>query len=96
MTFNKTREDMIKALQVGMKITPMRDIRNERIRHWTYASECARLHGYMIPGVELVVVEVGRIPTRMWVRVQIPTDPPKFLKISGDEYAENFRMLNAD
>ncbi|CAN5298694.1 hypothetical protein BH11PSE10_BH11PSE10_05580 [soil metagenome] len=83
---------MIINLQAGGNITPLRHINPTMVTHWKYAKECASIGGGLLPGAELRIAEVSKIPGAMWVRVEIPgRDPVAFLKIAGEEYALNFR-----
>ena len=75
-----------------MYITPTRLIENARVRQWKYALECADLGGGLMPGAQLRITEVGKAPGQMFVVAQLPgTDPPRCLKISGEEFARCFR-----
>lgn len=83
---------MIITLSPGMHITPTRLIENARVRQWKYARECADVGGGLMPGAQLLVTEVGKVPGQMFVVAQLPgTDPPRALKISGEEFAGSFR-----
>jgi len=65
------------------------------VRHWRYASECADIGGGLMIGTQLKVLEVSKLAGQMWIVVAIPGgDPPKRLKISGEEYAHNFKLAN--
>lgn len=82
---------LIITLQVGKTIKPLRHINPAMVSHWKYAKECASIGGGLIPGAELKIVEVSKIPGAIWVRVEIPgRTPTAYLKISGGEYAHNF------
>ena len=84
---------MINTLNIGMKITPGRMLTDIQINYWQYAGECDGILGGLMPGAELEIVEVNRIAGAMWIRVKLPgAYPPKFLKIAGQEYAQNFRV----
>lgn len=86
---------MIIALNQGSSITPTRLITPAMVRHWRYASECADVGGGLMVGTQLRIVELSKVAGRMWLRVAIPGgDPPKTLKIAGDEYAHNFRIAS--
>jgi len=76
-----------------MNITPTRLIENARVKQWKYALECADVGGGLMPGSQLKVAEVGKAPGQMFVVARLPgTDPPRFLKISGAEFAGCFRV----
>lgn len=85
---------MIINLQAGQSITPTRFINPTMVTHWKYAAECASIGGGLMPGADLKISEICKIPGAMWVRAQIPGRiPAAFLKIAGEEYANNFRVL---
>lgn len=85
---------MIINLQVGKSITPLRQINPTMVAHWKYSKECASIGGGLMPGAALKIAEISKIPGKMWVRAEIPgRTPTAFLKISGEEYALNFRAL---
>jgi len=85
---------MIINLQVGKSITPLRHINPTMVAHWKYTKECASIGGGLMPGADLRIAEISKIPGAMWVRVEIPgRSPVAYLKIAGDEYALNFRQL---
>ena len=85
---------MIITFRAGQFITPLRDINPTMISHWRYAKECASVGGGLLPGAELKIDELSKIPGAMWLRVEIPgRHPVARLKISGEEFAVNFRLL---
>lgn len=85
---------MIINLQVGKSITALRFINPAMVSHWKYAKECASVGGGLMQGTALQIAEVSKVPGAMWVRAEIPgRTPAAFLKISGEEYAHNFRAL---
>lgn len=86
----------IVKLNGGEEITPRVRIDHVVSSHWKHRSECDPLHGTLIPGARLKVVEVSKRPGAMWVRVQIPgRTPAAFLKLAGDEYASAFQSMAA-
>jgi len=90
----QTEKQMIINLQVGKSITPLRHINPTMVAHWKYTKECASIGGGLMPGADLRIAEISKIPGAMWVRVEIPgRSPVAYLKIAGDEYALNFRQL---
>jgi hypothetical protein len=85
---------VIIALKVGQYITPTRILNSAAVAYWRYASECADIGGGLMPGAELRVVATSAQPGRRWVCAEIPGRyPTASLKISGEEYAGNFRLL---
>jgi hypothetical protein len=83
-------------LSAGEEITPRVPINDVRARNWKHHSECDPIHGTLIPGARLRIVEVSKRPGAMWVRVQIPgRSPAAFLKLAGDEYASAFQSVSA-
>lgn len=81
-------------LRGGEEITPRVPLTDARTRQWRYASECDRIHGTLITGARLRVVEFSTLPGNMWVKVQIPgRTPPGYLKIAGEEYAAAFQAI---
>ena len=83
---------MIITLSPGKHVTPTRLIENARVRHWKYARECADVGGGLMPGALLRVSEVSKVPGEMYVVAELPgSDPPRSLKISGEEFAGCFR-----
>jgi hypothetical protein len=85
---------MIVNLQVGKFITPIRHINPTMVSHWKYSAECASIGGGLLPGAELRIAEISKIPGSMWVRAEMPgRTPVASLKIAGEEYALNFRLL---
>lgn len=87
---------MFVALQVGQKITPKRLINQTILSHWKYARECASVGGGLVPGTaELTIAEIFKGPGPLWLRTELPGRfPPAFLKISAEEYAGNFLLIN--
>jgi hypothetical protein len=84
---------MIIALNPGQLITPIRVINRTMVSHWKYAAENADVGGGLLPGAELTITEVSKRPGHLWVRAELPgRSPPATLKISGEEYALNFRL----
>jgi hypothetical protein len=85
---------LIINLQIGQAITPTRHINPTMVAHWKYAKECAGVGGGLLPGAELRIVDLSKIPGAMWVRVELPGRiPPATIKIAGEEYGQNFRPL---
>ena len=85
---------MIVELKIGQLITPIRTIDGVMISHWVYSKECADIGGGLLPGAELRIVEISKMPGSMWVCAELPGRyPPATLKIAGEEYALNFRVL---
>jgi hypothetical protein len=85
---------MIIALQSGQIITPIRLLNRIAISHWKYAGECGDVGGGLLPGAELKIIEISKRPGAMWIRAELPGRfPSAALKISGEEYALNFRAL---
>jgi hypothetical protein len=83
---------MIINLVVGKFIAPTRVLNNTQVQHWKYAKECANIGGGINSGTLLKIIEVCKVPGNMWVKVELPhTSPPKSIKISGEEFAHNFR-----
>jgi hypothetical protein len=83
---------MIIALNVGQFITPIRLINRTMISHWRYAKECGDVGGGLAPGAQLKIVALSKRPGLLWVCAEIPgRSPVAALKISGEEYAKNFR-----
>ncbi len=83
---------MILNLEKGRTIIAKRIITDTMISHWKYARENDTFGGSFITGSAFKVVEVGKLPGSMWVRVAVPgSDPAKYLKISGEEFAGNFK-----
>lgn len=81
-------------VQVGRSIPPRRIINPTMVRHWKYAKECSEVGGGIMPGRNLKVVLTSNTPGQVWVKVELPgRDPVGYLKISGEEYAHNFRPL---
>lgn len=87
---------MIISLNPGNIITPTRIINPTMVNYWHFSAECSDIGGGMMPGTELQVVEVNKVPGQMWVRVMLPgRTPPGYLKITGGEYSNNFRLLRS-
>ena len=85
---------MIIALNPGQVITPIRLINRTMVSHWKYASENGDISGGLLPGAELTITEVSKRPGYLWVRAELPgRSPPATLKISGEEYALNFKVV---
>jgi hypothetical protein len=85
---------MIISLNAGQLITPTRLINRAMVAHWRYAGECADVGGGLMPGAELKIIEISKVPGAMWVKAEIPGRYPAVaLKIAGEEYAHNFRLL---
>ncbi|RZJ13669.1 MAG: hypothetical protein EOP39_00375 [Rubrivivax sp.] len=85
---------MIMTLEIGNTITPLRHINATMVSYWQFAKECADILGGLMPGAELKIVELSKIPGAMWVRVELPGRlPVASLKIAGEEYGNNFRPL---
>lgn len=85
---------VVKDLKVGQVIHPLKTVSPTAVLHWKYARECSTIHGGMTDAADLRIVEVSGTPGAAWVRVQIPgAHPPAFLKIAGEEYAANFRLV---
>ncbi|MCW3092354.1 MAG: hypothetical protein JWP81_3423 [Ferruginibacter sp.] len=85
---------MIIYLTKGNIITPIRELNNTQVQYWKYGQECAYIGGGLMPGTQLIVEEVNKTPGMMWIRAAIPhSDPTKYLKISGEEYALNFKLI---
>lgn len=82
------------ALHKGTKITPLRFLLNYDIDAWKYSNECDDIGiAGLILGAELEVVDDCRVPGAIWTCVKLPGPyPPKFLKMTGEEYAHNFRV----
>lgn len=86
---------MVISLFVGKSIAATRVLNNIQVQNWKYKNECANIGGGIMPGTQLKIIEVNKIPGNMWVKVLLPhSDPPKTLKISGEEFANNFRSVN--
>ena len=84
----------IASLRAGDRITPVRPLMPQTLAQWDYASECATIGGGLLPGSDLVVQSVRAGPDRPWVRVEIPRrDPPAYLKIPGEMFGANFRVV---
>ena len=84
---------MINSLNVGQVITPRRQINPIMVSHWKYSKECASIGGGLMPGAALKIIAISKIPGQMWVQVEIPgRSPVATLKISGEEYANNFQL----
>lgn len=83
---------MIIALIPGQHIAPIREITRQRIAGFRFANECTYMGSGIMPGTALRVVETNKVAGNMWVKVELPhTDPPALLKISGEEFAHNFK-----
>jgi len=84
----------IHLLKLGDLITPRFFINNDRVKHWTFASECDDVGGGMVAHTaQLKVVEISRHKMNEWpwIRVEMTTfDPPRFLKLSAEEYMQGF------
>jgi hypothetical protein len=84
----------IHLLKVGDRITPRFFIDNSRVKHWSFAPECDDVGGGMVPfTAHLRVVEISRLKLNEWpwIKVEIEAfDPPRFLKISAQEYVQCF------
>ena len=76
-----------------MTVATTRLIRNDRVRHWKYAKECADVGGGLMPEMHLKVDETSTRPGEIWVRLELPSDPPRYLKVSGEEFGLCFRMV---
>ena len=84
---------MIINLIVGQFIAPTRVLNNNQVRHWKFANECADIGGGIMQGTVLKIIDINKVPGNMWVKVELPhSSPPRFLKISGEEFAHNFRI----
>jgi hypothetical protein len=80
------RKDQI--IQATQFISPI------KVSNWRYGRECANVGGGLSLGTQLRIVETSTVPGAMWVRAQIPgSSPPRYLKIAGEEYAGNFRLV---
>lgn len=85
---------MIILLSPGQYITPIRQINRTMVSYWRFAKECDDVGGGMMPGAELKIVEVCKTAGNMWVKVELSArHPSAFLKIAGEEFARNFRLL---
>lgn len=85
---------MIINLRVGQFITPTRHINPTMVAHWRHSRECANIGGGLLPGAEMKIAELSKVPGAMWVRAEIPgRHPVASLKIAGEEYAHNFRLI---
>lgn len=85
---------MIISLHSGNFITPLRELTNTRMAHWKYAADCSTFPSALMPGMRLRISAVNKDAGDMWVQVAIPyTDPEKSIKISGEEFALNFKSL---
>jgi hypothetical protein len=81
-------------LNVGDMITPRFFINNDRINDWKFATECDDVGGGMIAHTaRLKVVQISKLKQNEWPWVKVEMvgfDPPRFLKISGEEYISCF------
>ncbi len=81
-------------VKAGQFITPKRMINPTMVRYWKDARECARIGGGIMPGANMRVQQVSNTPGDVWVKVEVPgSDPVSTLKIAGEEYANNFRVM---
>jgi len=78
-------------LAVGKNIRNLHLLTDLKTSHWKYSHECDKIGGSFAAGSVFRIVQVGRNPTDLWVKVLIPgSDPARYLKISGGDYANNF------
>lgn len=85
---------MIIYLAYGNIITTTRELNHTMVQYWKYGKECAYIGGGLMPGTQLVIKEVNKEPGNTWIRAAIPhSDPTRYLKISGEEYAHNFKLV---
>ncbi len=84
----------IVSMNVGQAITPIRLINPVMTANWKYAKENGSILGGLMQGTELQIVALSKIPGQMWIQFVIPgRDPPVSMKISGEEFSMNFRLI---
>lgn len=84
----------INSLRLGQVIQPRLNINPVKVANWKYASECASVGAGLTGAAELKIVEINSTMFAPWIRVEIPgSDPARYLKIAGDEYAANFKLI---
>lgn len=81
---------MIVNLNVGDTIYNKRNLNNTMIQHWKFGSYCENYKDGFVSGTKFEIVELNRIPGNMWVKAKALSDAKRVLKISGEEYANNF------
>ena len=81
-------------LSKGDRVYSIRFISNIMIRNWQFSHECEHNGGSFIGDTSFIISDIHRTPGNVWVKVIIPgSDPRRYLKISGEEYAHNFKHL---
>lgn len=84
---------MIINLSVGSSIFSKRYLRNAQVRNWKFKDGFSGFYNDIMPGVAFKITELNKVPGNMWVKVEIPgSNPQQYLKITGDEFANNFRI----
>jgi hypothetical protein len=63
------------------------------IQYWKYKRESDSFNGSFMEGSAFKIIAVNKVPGRMWIRILVPgSDPPRYLKISGEEFSLNFNL----
>lgn len=76
----------LNQIKIGQALKLRLSVLPARVQTFKFAKECDDVGGGLMPGTELVVVEVHPLPHEQWVRVKIPgSDPAKHLKLAGGE-----------
>lgn len=82
-------------LQPGDIIALKRELIALRFPHMKYYKEWdALLTAGFAQGTKFKIVDMGKIPGNMWVKIEVPgACPPKLIKISSEEYGMNFNNI---
>jgi hypothetical protein len=82
------------ALKSGNRICARLPIDKSKVSNWKYAGECPQNFPMLTPGSVLEIFELSATPGSAWVKAYIPnTLNTMFLKISGEELANNFQLV---
>ncbi|MEO5684597.1 MAG: hypothetical protein ABIQ88_18290 [Chitinophagaceae bacterium] len=83
---------MLNTLSAGDSVITLRLIPDGMIQHWKFKNECRHQGASFAAGAVFKVIEVGKIPGNMWVKLAIPgSSPVRTIKVAGGEFAHNFR-----
>lgn len=84
---------MLILLSQGSTIYSKRYLKNAQVRNWKFKNEFPAFYNDIMPGVAFKVYDISKMPGNMWVKVEIAgSSPQQYLKISGEEFAHNFRV----
>ena len=85
-------------VKIGFLITPRFNLSDAHLVHFKYFDECDPIRGSLIAGIaHLTIVEKSPHDnfSDKWLKVSIPgCDPPRILKLSGEEYAMKFSRVD--